>query len=90
MTPQFTKPLPIHFKSSSLGPARMLAAATGALLLFFAPGFGLGRRLSRLGSRRLRGGLHRWLRRRSRFLRRQPQGREHQANRNRQEGQTKK
>jgi len=36
MTPQFTNPLPIHFKSSSLGPARMLAAATGALLLFFA------------------------------------------------------
>ena len=36
MTPQFTNPLPIQLKFRSLGPARILAAATGALLLFFA------------------------------------------------------
>jgi hypothetical protein len=36
MTPQFTNPLPIHLKSRSLAPARMLAAAAGALMLFLA------------------------------------------------------
>src|SRR5208283_1162445 len=35
MTPQFTNPLPI-LNSRSLGPARILAAAAGAVLLFFA------------------------------------------------------
>ena len=36
MTPQFTNPLPIQLKSRFMGSARMLAAAAGGLLLFFA------------------------------------------------------